>query len=67
MTLYFTGAAIVFGILLNAFLKDATTPKNQVASWTFLAIATILWPIALPSMIRKKVQRTEVLNLDYLS
>ncbi len=67
MTLYFTGAAVVFGILINAFLKDATTPKNHVASWIFLTVATLLWPIALPSMIRKRFQRAEVLDLDYLN
>jgi uncharacterized membrane protein YczE len=67
MTLYFTGATLVFGILLNAFLKDTTTPKNHVTSWIFLAVAAILWPIAFPSMLRKRLQRTEVLNLDYLN
>ena len=66
MTLYFTGAAVVFGILINAFLKDVTTPKNHVASWIFLTVATLLWPITLPSMIRKRLQSAEVLNLDYL-
>ncbi|MBW4658941.1 MAG: hypothetical protein KME15_09715 [Drouetiella hepatica Uher 2000/2452] len=67
MTLYFAGATVVFGILLNAFLKDATTPKDHVASWIVLTVATVFWPIALPSMIRKRLQRTEVLNLDYLN
>ncbi|HEY9627965.1 MAG TPA: hypothetical protein V6C84_11735 [Coleofasciculaceae cyanobacterium] len=67
MTLYITGAAVVFGTLLHAFLKDTTTPKTHVASWMVLAVATILWPIALPSMIRKRLQRTETFNLDYLN
>ncbi|NJR66745.1 MAG: hypothetical protein HC772_17855, partial [Leptolyngbyaceae cyanobacterium CRU_2_3] len=59
MNLYFTGAALVFGIVLNAFLKDDSTPKTHVASWAVLVIATLLWPVALPSMIRKRLRREE--------
>jgi hypothetical protein len=67
MTLYLAGATVVFGILLNAFLRDTTTPKTHVASWLVLAIATIAWPIVLPSMIRKRLQKDRVLELDYLN
>ena len=67
MTLYFTGAALVFGLLLNAFLKDDTTPKTHAASWIVLAIATVFWPVTLPFMVRKKLQKEESLELDYLN
>jgi cell shape-determining protein MreD len=56
INLYFTGAFLVLIILLNAFLRDDTTPKTQIRSWIYLLIATILWPIILLSMIRKKLQ-----------
>lgn len=67
MTLYFTGATLVFGLLLNAFLKDDTTPKTHIASWAVLAIATVLWPLTLPFIIRKRLQKEAPLELDYLN
>ena len=67
MTLYFTGATLVFGLLLNAFLKDDTTAKTHLASWAVLAIATVFWPLTLPFMIRKKLQKEARLELDYLN
>ncbi len=66
MTLYVTGAALVFGILLNAFLKDETAPKNDGLSWAVVIIATLIWPITLPSMIRKQLRRPVVLDAKYL-
>jgi hypothetical protein len=57
MTLYLTGASLVLATLLNAFLKDETTPKTDVTSWLVVIIATIAWPVVLPSMIRKQMQR----------
>jgi hypothetical protein len=65
MTLYFTGATLVFGLLLNAFLKDDTTPKTHIASWVVLAIATVFWPLTLPFMIRKRLQKEAPLELDF--
>jgi hypothetical protein len=67
MTLYFTGAALVFSLLLNAFLKDDTTPKTHAASWVVLAIATVFWPLTLPSMVRKRLQKEAPFELDYLN
>lgn len=64
MTLYFTGAAAVFTTLLNAFIKDDTTAKTHIGSWAILGIAAIAWPLILPSMIRKRLQKEESLNLE---
>jgi hypothetical protein len=64
MTLYFTGTFLALSILLNAFAKDDTTPKTQVRSWMYLIIAAVLWPITLPSMIRKKLQTQPSLDLS---
>lgn len=55
MTLYITGAFVVFGLLLRAFLKDASTPKTDRRSWLVILVATALWPLVLPSIIRKKL------------
>lgn len=74
MTLYFAGATLVFSLTLNAFLKDDSTPKNHIPSWITIALATLIWPVVFPSLIRKKLQREEKklhreesLNLDYLN
>ncbi len=58
MTLYITGALLVFGLSLQSFLKDTTTPKTDRTSWLVILVATVLWPIVLPSIIRKKLLKT---------
>jgi hypothetical protein len=65
MTLYFTGATLVFGILLNAFLKDSSTPKSDVTSWLVVLIGTLVWPLVLPSMILKQLPKRVALKLKY--
>jgi hypothetical protein len=60
MTIYFTGAFLVFSILLNAFIKDDSTPKTHVDSWICIIVATAIWPIVLPSMVRKKLSKVTV-------
>jgi hypothetical protein len=65
MTLYFTGATLVFGILLNAFLKDNSTPKSDVTSWLVVLIGTLVWPLVLPSMILKQLPKRVALKLKY--
>ncbi|HEY9642211.1 MAG TPA: hypothetical protein V6C57_17115 [Coleofasciculaceae cyanobacterium] len=67
MTLYFAGAALVFSTVFRAFLKDDSTPKNDVTSWIVIGAATIAWPLVLPSIVRKRLQKEQPLNLDYLN
>lgn len=55
MVLYITGAVVVFGLSLHAFLKDISTSKTDRLSWIVLLIATVFWPLVLPSIIRKKL------------
>jgi hypothetical protein len=57
MTLYITGAVLVFGYSLQAFLRDTSTPKTDRLSWLVLIVASVLWPIALPSIVRKKLKK----------
>jgi len=65
MTLYFTGATLVFGILLGAFLRDNSTPKSDVNSWLVVLIGTLVWPLVLPSMILKQLPKRVALKLKY--
>jgi hypothetical protein len=65
MILYFTGATLVFGILLSAFLKDNSTSKSDVTSWLVVLIGTLVWPLVLPSMILKKLPKRVALKLKY--
>jgi hypothetical protein len=65
MTLYLTGATLVFGILLRAFLKDKSTPKSDVISWLVVLIGTLAWPLVLPSMILKQLPKRVALKLKY--
>lgn len=52
----YVAGAIAFGIyLVMALLNDITMPNNHKDSWYFLVLATILWPVALPSVLWKKL------------
>jgi hypothetical protein len=65
MTLYLTGATLVFGVLLTAFLKDRSTPKSDVTSWLVVLIGTLVWPLVLPSMILKQLPKRVAFKLKY--
>jgi hypothetical protein len=60
MKLYLAGAFLVFVILLHAFVKDNTTPKTHVGSWITIVVATAVWPIVLPSIVRKKLSKVSL-------
>lgn len=55
MMIYLIGTTVTFGLLLNAFMNDRTTPKTDVLSWMVLLIGTSLWFVVLPMMISKKL------------
>lgn len=65
MTLYFTGATLVFGILLSAFLKDSSASKSDVTSWLVVLVGTLAWPLVLPSMVLKQLPKRVALKLKY--
>ncbi|HEY9697284.1 MAG TPA: hypothetical protein V6D10_08480 [Trichocoleus sp.] len=54
MAFYFSGAFLTAGLLLNAFLKDNSTAKTDIASWLVLIVATVFWVITLPCILRKQ-------------
>ncbi len=65
MILYLTGATLVFGILLSAFLKDNSTCKSDITSWLVVLIGTLVWPLVLPSMVLKQLPKRVALKLKY--
>lgn len=64
MTLYLAGTFLTFTFLLTAFLKDTSTSKTDRLSWMVLLIATLLWPIVVPSILRKKLRRSRSVQLE---
>ncbi|MEB3356830.1 MAG: hypothetical protein VKK04_08895 [Synechococcales bacterium] len=63
MLLFFLPASLTLAIALHAFLTDETTPNTHVLSWVTVGVAAILWPITLPTMLRKISSRTSVSNV----
>lgn len=64
MALYITGALLVFGFSLHAFLKDTTTSKSDRLSWIVLIIATAFWPLILPFILRKRLFKSAPVTLE---
>lgn len=53
---YWTIFSLTFAVVLNAFLKDQSTAKNNVKAWLFVLVAAIIWPITLPFIISSKLR-----------
>ncbi len=53
---YWTVAATTFAIILSAFLKDDTPRKVNTKAFVFIGMATFLWPITLPSILKSKLR-----------
>lgn len=64
MILYTSGACLVFGLSLRAFLKDDSTPKTDLVSWLVVLVATLFWPLVLPSILRKKLSKTSPIAIE---
>lgn len=58
-TAYWTVAAVTFSIVLASFLQDRKASKTSADAWIFIAIATLLWPITLPSILNSKLRSTK--------
>ncbi|WP_088892247.1 hypothetical protein [Leptolyngbya ohadii] len=54
MTFYLIGASLTFSLLLNAFLQDEFSPNSDLSSWMVVLVASLLWFVCLPCVIRKK-------------
>ena len=51
-------AGITFAIVLQAFLSDFKANKFDTKAWIFILVASLLWPITLPFIIRSKLKNT---------
>ena len=56
--IYWTAASITASLILQAFLKDSTASKVSIEAWTFIVVATVLWPVTLPFIISSKLRAT---------
>ncbi len=70
MVTYLAGVGFTVAILLNAFLKDASTPKTDILSWLLIVVSSLLWFVSLPFILRKKwlakqAAATETLTVNY--
>lgn len=53
---YWTFAGVTFAFVLTAFLNDTKANKLDVKAWLFILVATLLWPMTLPCVIRSKLK-----------
>lgn len=54
MVFYALSAALVVILSVEALWQDTLTPNHDLGSWFFIAIASLLCPITLPCILRKK-------------
>ncbi len=53
---YWIAASATATLVINAFLKDSSASKVSIEAWTFIIIATLLWPITLPFIVGSKLR-----------
>lgn len=54
--IYWIAASATATLIVQAFLKDGTASKTSLEAWTFIAVATLIWPITLPFVISSKLR-----------
>ncbi|MBW4464975.1 MAG: hypothetical protein KME07_05985 [Pegethrix bostrychoides GSE-TBD4-15B] len=59
MIFYTSGAFLVFSLSLRSFFKDSSTSKTDLSSWLVVICATLFWPLVLPSILRKKLSKSQ--------
>jgi hypothetical protein len=64
MLTYLLGTSFTTAILLNALLRDNSISKSDVRSWLVLGIASLLWFITIPCILRKKFATIKVLPVS---
>ena len=55
---YWIFAGVTFAIVLQAFLSDLKANKLDIRAWVFILVASLIWPITLPCIIRTKLKNT---------
>ena len=56
--IYWIAASATATVIVQAFLKDDKVSKANLEAWTFIVIATLLWPITLPFIVSSKLRAT---------
>jgi len=49
---YGLGLVFVATVAVVAFWRDETTPNTHLISWVVLILASLFWPVTLPSILR---------------
>ncbi|ASC72432.1 hypothetical protein XM38_033890 [Halomicronema hongdechloris C2206] len=57
LIVYGLGLVLVMAITFIAFWHDSTTPKTHLMSWVVLILASLFWPITLPSILRALIRQ----------
>lgn len=57
MLLYCLPATLVFVIALRALLRDTLACRTDLETWMCFTLASLLWPITLPAILRIKYQK----------
>ncbi|MEO0535997.1 MAG: hypothetical protein AAF215_19240 [Cyanobacteria bacterium P01_A01_bin.123] len=52
---YVSVAIVLLLFTLRVFLADKMTPKTHLNSWGFLIEISVLWPLTLPFILRKRL------------
>lgn len=60
MLFYFIPASIVFAFCSSLLIADSSSPKD-LESWLFILLASLIWPICLPSILRKQYSNLQKL------
>jgi predicted permease len=54
LLVFFLPATVVATVAAQALLQDPEASALNPAAWGFILVAALLWPLTLPSMLRKK-------------
>lgn len=51
---YMLPGILVLSMAVRALLRDDETPNSDPEFWVIAILASLIWPITLPNMLRKK-------------
>ncbi|MEL7070467.1 MAG: hypothetical protein AAGN15_17655 [Cyanobacteria bacterium J06581_3] len=57
---YLMFSGLTFSVVLQAFLKDHLASKQDTAAWCFIIVASAIWPLTLPCIIRSKLRAAKL-------
>ncbi len=54
MILYLLPASLVFTFCATKLIQDESTATSDLGMWAFLTLVALIWPVTLPSILRKQ-------------